>query len=336
MNPLFRLVLLLAAVIGLGGYVLREYLGEKAGYEARIDLDRIERTFDERAPAARELGSSQDYGDEMRGLLRWYFGALREHDNRFPDFKNHEQHWRQIEHEHATGRIKGPEFEAYQANHTAVEDAYKALTTDYDPPLSASSAGQHFDFWRIERVQKDGKPKIRLDFSWWGPQRKDEAAERADSTTVVHHLIVNAAVTGFDITLLGDEPAVPLGRKKKADDAPAQFHAEMHGDEPEVKIPDPDHYVDLFPANVVLGTYYLDLFPHEATHLHIQLGAVTRTVEGHELPATFVWDVPIKEDWKLAQGQAWEGATVETRDPDEEGGGEGSGAERPAIARGHR
>ncbi len=333
MNPLLRLVLLLAAAIGIGGWLLHDYLHQKTSFEARLDLARIERTFDERAPAAREIAAGEDYGDEMRGLFKWYFGAVRDHDNHYPEFKDHEQHWKDIERRHATGKIKGPEFDAYKANHDTVEDVYKVLSsTGYEPVLSASNDGQHFDFWRIERQSQDGKPKIRLDFAWWGPQRRDETEEHSDTSTTVHHLVVNASITAFDIALEGDPPDAEAKRKaKRAGQEAAPFHAEMHGGEPDLKITDPDHYVELFPANVVLGTYWLDLLPHEATHMHIDLATVTRTVQGHELPGKFSWDVPLKDDWKLAEGEAWAGATVETRDPDDAAGAEADASdEKPA------
>ncbi|MHB8418547.1 MAG: hypothetical protein ACYDCL_10755 [Myxococcales bacterium] len=338
MNPLLRLVLLLAAVIAAGGFGLHEYLHQKTEMESRLDVARIERTFDERVAAAREIAPPEEYGDEMRGLLKWYFGALRDHDNRYPEFRDHDKGWEDIQHKHDIGRIKGPEYDAFKANRAAVMELYKQLSgTGYDPVLAASSAGQHFDIWRMERQTQDGKPKVRIDFAWWGPQRKDEVEERSDTAAQVHHLIVNAAVNAFDITLAGDKPAEPKGKKgkKAGKDEAAAFHGELHGGEPETKIPDPDRYADLFPANVVLGTYWLDLFPHEANKMHVEISGTTRTVQGHELNGKFAWDVPLKEDWKLGEGESWEGATVETRDEDE-GGAQADAAEKPAAKGHHR
>ncbi len=330
MNPLVRLLLLLGGVVAVGGFALHEYLHQKTELEARLDLARIERTFDERAPAAREIAKTDEYGDEMRGLLKWYFGTVRDHDNHYPEFRDHLKGWEDIQHKHDVGRIKGPEFDAFKANHDAVMELYKQLSgAGYDPMLAGSSAGQHFDIWRMERETQGGKPKIRIDFAWWGPQRKDEVEERSDSAAQVHHLIVNASITAFDITLSGDKPEPPKGKKKGKDEQTA-FHGELHGGEPETKIPDPDRYADLFPANVVLGTYWLDLFPHEATKMHVEISTTTRTVQGHELNGKFAWDVPLKDEWKLGEGESWEGATVETRDEDDDGA-QAEAAERPAA-----
>jgi len=63
-----------------------------------------------------------------------------------------------------------------------------------------------------------------------------------------------------------------------------------------------------------LGTYWLALVPHEAQTLKLEVDAVTRTASGHELPAKFEWSIPLKDDWKLAEGQKWEGATEEIRE----------------------
>lgn len=352
MNPLLRLVLVLVAVIGAGGYALHEYLHQKTEFEAKADLARIERAFDQRAPGTRELVSAEEYGDDIRGLLKWYFSAIRDHDNRYPDFRDHDRGWADLQRKHDTGKIKGPEYDAFKVNRDLVMELYKQLSgSGYDPVLSGSSAGQHFDIWRMERVEKDGKPQLRVDFAWWGPQFKDEVEERSDTAAQVHHKVVNASVSTFDITLEGEkpeakEPAAAEGKKgkkgKKAAKAKAKedeaqanvFHGELHGGEPETKIPDPDRYADLFPENVVLGTYWLDLFPHEAAKMKIEIGTVTRTVQGHEIASHFTWDTPIKDEWKLGAGETWEGATVETRDADDEGGGEQAAADDKPVKKG--
>jgi hypothetical protein len=69
--------------------------------------------------------------------------------------------------------------------------------------------------------------------------------------------------------------------------------------------------------------------------MHVEIGATTRTVQGHELDGHFAWDIPLKDEWKLGEGETWEGATVEQRDDDDQGGGaEADAAEKPA-AKGH-
>jgi hypothetical protein len=92
----------------------------------------------------------------------------------------------------------------------------------------------------------------------------------------------------------------------------------MNLGEPNTKVADPDRYFDLFPANVVLGTFWLDIVPHEAQKAKLAVSASTRTVQGHELNARFEWDLPLKDDWKLAEGQKWEGATEEIGDEEDD------------------
>ena len=87
-------------------------------------------------------------------------------------------------------------------------------------------------------------------------------------------------------------------------DEKGKVYGEMNGGEPNAKIPDPDRYKDLFPANVVLGTYWIDLFPHEAQKLNLTVNASTRTVQGHELVAKFDWSIPLKDDWQPPEGGA--------------------------------
>jgi hypothetical protein len=298
MNPVVRLLLLIAFVVAIGGYGLHEYQARQTDAESKLDLLRIQRDYDERAPAAREIAGADEYRDEMNALFRWYFGAVRDHDNHFPDQRDHEHGWKDIVHKHEVGNIKQPEFDGLSQNHATVDEVYKMLQAGrYEPIYSATSVGQHFDIWRAEREQHDGQPMIRLDFVWWGPQRRVEV-EKSDSGTM-RRVQVSAELQGIAFSLM---------------DAKDKLYGEVHGEEPSTKVSDPDRYLDLFPSNAVLGTYWVALFPHEAQTLKLTINAVTRTVQGHELTSKFDWSIPLKDDWKLAEGQKWEGATEEVRD----------------------
>ena len=169
MNPVVRLLLLIVFALAIGGYGLRQYQARRTEEEARLDLVRLQRDFDERAPAARELATAADYSDEMRGLFRWYFGAIRDHDNRFPQQREHDHGWKDIVHKHEVNAIQKtqPEFDVFSQNRASVEEVYKLLEGGrYDPIFSGSSAGQHFDIWRADRDQHEGKPMLRLDYAW--------------------------------------------------------------------------------------------------------------------------------------------------------------------------
>jgi hypothetical protein len=306
MNPVVRLIVLIVAVIAIGGFAVQQYVQRKTDYESQLDLQRIGREWDERAPAAREIPSNEDYGDEMRGLLRWYFSQLTDHDNRFPDQRDHERGWKDILHKKQVQAIKGQEFDALSANHDTVLAVYKQMQHGYDPTYSGASSGQHFDLLRFERQMHDNKPMLRIDFAWWGPQRREDVNRSQESGVVQRRTVVNATVESLSFSLLDDK---------------GKLYGEVTGGEPNEKIPDPDRYVDLFPPNVVLGTWWIDLFPHEAQKMDVKLTASTRTVQGHDLVGTFTWSLPMKDDWKLSEGAKWEGATEEERDLDEPAAG---------------
>ncbi len=301
MNPVVRLILLIVFALAIGGWALHEYQTRITDADAKLDLARIQRDYDERAPAAREITGADEYRDEMGGLFRWYFGAVRDHDNRFPDQRNHDLGWKDIVHKHEIGVLKQPEFEGLSQNHTTVEEVYKMLQGGhFDPVYAGTSMGQHFDIWRADREQHDNQPEIRLDFVWWGPQRRVEFEKSETGTT--KRVQVSAELQGITFSLM---------------DAKDKLYGEVHGEEPSAKISDPDRYLDLFPSNAVLGTYWVALFPHEAQTLKLEIDAVTRTAQGHELAPKFEWSIPLKDDWKLAEGQTWEGATEEIREEEE-------------------
>jgi hypothetical protein len=302
MNPVVRLIVLIVAVIAVGGFGVQQYVQRKTDYEAQLDLQRVQREWDQRAPAARELPSNEDYGDEMRGLLRWYFSQLTDHDNRFPDERDHEHGWKDIQHKKQVQAIKPVEFDALSANHDEVLAVYKDLQHGYSPIYSGASSGQHFDFLRIEKQMHDNKPMLRIDFAWWGPQRREDVNRSQEGGQVVRRTVVNATVESLTFSLFDDK---------------GKLYGEVTGGEPQEKIPDPDRYVDLFPPNVVLGTWWIDLFPHEAQKMDVKLTASTRTVQGHDLVGSYTWSLPVKDDWKIGEGAKWEGATEEERDTEE-------------------
>jgi hypothetical protein len=302
MNPVVRLIILIALVIGVGGFVVQQYVRRKTDYEAQIDLLRIQKAWDQRAPAAREIASNEDYGDEMRGLLRWYFAQLTDHDNRYPDQRDHEKGWKDIQHKKQVQAIKGPEFDALSVNHDTSLAVYKLLQHGYEPAYSGSSAGQHFDFLKVEKQVHDNKPMLRIDFAWWGPQRREDVHNNQESGQVVKRTVVNATVDSLNFSLYDEK---------------GKLYGEVSGGEPNEKIPDPDRYVDLFPPNVVLGTWWIDLFPHEVQKMDVKLTASTRTVQGHDIVGNFSWSLPVKDEWKLGEGAKWEGATEEEREVDE-------------------
>jgi hypothetical protein len=301
MNPVVRLLLLIVFALAIGGWALHAYQTRVTDADAKLDLARLQRDYDERAPAARELSGADEYRDEVGGLFRWYFGAIRDHDNHFPEQRTHDFGWKDIVHKHEIGVIKQPEFDGLSQNHATVEEVYKMLQGGhFDPVYSGTSMGQHFDIWRADREQHDNQPMIRLDFVWWGPQRRVEFDKSETGTT--KRVQVSAELQGITFSLM---------------DAKDKLYGEVHGEEPSAKIADPDRYLDLFPSNAVLGTYWVALFPHEAQTLKLEVNAVTRTAQGHELPAKFDWSIPLKDDWKLAEGQKWEGATEEIREEEE-------------------
>ena len=194
MNPVVRLIILIVAAIGIGGFAVQQYVQRKTDYEAQLDLLRIQRAWDQRAPAAREIAANADYGDEMRGLSRWYFSQITDHDNRFPEQRDHERGWKDIEHKKQVNAIKAAEFEALSANHDTSLAVYKMLQHGYEPVYSGTSAGQHFDFLKIEKQMHDNKPMLRIDFAWWGPQRHEDVNHNQESGQVVRRTVVNATV----------------------------------------------------------------------------------------------------------------------------------------------
>ena len=63
-----------------------------------------------------------------------------------------------------------------------------------------------------------------------------------------------------------------------------------------------------------IGSFAFPALPPEAERAEIEASVVTRTGAGRDVEARFRWTRDVPAEWRLAAGEAWEGAAVEERD----------------------
>jgi hypothetical protein len=296
-NPLLRLVLLIAVVLGLGGFIARTWKAKTTEYECQQELERIERDYLERSAWVRQIAEPAKYRDEMRQLLRWYFQELTDHYNKYPGFKNYSRALDELKADLAKHKIKDQEFKMKEEYYNYARAAFDAMKEGrYDPVLTATSNSMRLD---ILDIRREGA-KLRMELVLWGAQRR--WMEMSEGGTHIHKLEVNAQFSELSFRFA---------------DAKGKIIGEMtaNGD-PELKVDHPERWIEEFPPMAVLGFYPIDPGPAEADQLDLTISVQSRSATGEEIPAQFTWKVPMKDAWKLQPGQTWEGAQVETR-PDE-------------------
>jgi hypothetical protein len=95
-------------------------------------------------------------------------------------------------------------------------------------------------------------------------------------------------------------------------DAEGKPYGEMVGSgEPYLKLADPERFADDFPPGILFGTWWVEPFPREAARVAVAVELQLPGVTAAALQASFAFDAPVAEDWKLPPGEAFRGETRE-------------------------
>ena len=261
--------------------------------EARLARARLKRDFTERAQAIRAIPPDRpaEWQAEVAALSRWYFDELGTIRNRHPGEAPRPTGVQAAEAE-KKGKLKKEEREAI-ADFQAYAEGRLALLREakYAPAASALSEGLRLDLVAVEPgPAPGGGPGLRVDFALWGAPRYLER-ERSGDRSVTRNV-------------------VPVAFKRIAFqflDAAGKPYGEMSGGgEPYQKLVDPERFVDDFPPGVLFGTWWVELFPREATTVNFEVAADLRGPSGAVRPASFLFKLPVPERWKLPPGAAFQ------------------------------
>jgi hypothetical protein len=308
-NPIVKLLVVVALVLGGGYYGMNLYKAKVAEYDHRLDLERIRREYLERAPLARDIPEANKYAEEMRALFKWYFGELTEHYNKFGAFKNYDRVMQEFEARKKNKKLSEKEFEQYEERFKLAKGMWDALKEGrYDPIFTSAERGLRFDIYKVEALPDSKDPKVRLWVALYGAQRKWNVDTSGGFK--VSKLNVNAHFQG--LILQG------FTAKDK------QVVEQAVSGEP-FKIDHPERWIEEFPPSMVFAHYDLPLLPYD---VEVEAGKPAQTVEraefaftvstrsvvsGEEVLVAFTWKTPLKPEWKLPPGKKWEGATEEIR-----------------------
>jgi len=300
MSQLAKIVLTSVAVIVVAFVAINKYDSMQEQYEYRLAKEQVRSEFLERSAAVRSVADADRYHDEARGLFKWYFAELTKVYNRFPKQKGAETAYlRDLEERQAKGQVKPSDFEGLKASYDQIREIWDLLRDGkYSPALSAGDSSLRLDFLEFESGTVDGKKGIQGRFVLWGAMRR-RVEEKSGSQTQTR-VDVQASFSDVQLKMFGSN-GKPV--------------AEMAFGMPSgAYVPYPEARLEDFPPMAYLGSFAFPLVPFEAHTVEIEATATSRSPAGNEIAGRFKWSMPVPSEWKLKEGQAWEGATIEERE----------------------
>jgi hypothetical protein len=266
---------------------------------AQLERAQVKREFVERAAVGRALPPERidEWRDEAAALFRWYLqelGAIRNRHPTVPPAPTGVQ----AAAEERKGKLSEKERASYEEWQKLAEGRF-ALVKEarYAPLYTATAAGMRLDLLAIQNGPHPagGDAGLRFDFALWGAPRRVEKEKSGDVTTT--KVLLPIVFKRIAFRMLDDK---------------AKLYGEMNGPgEPFQKLADPERWVEDFPPGVVFGTWWVDLLPREAVTTEMELEVSLRGASGNEQTGIFKFTLPVREEWRVPVGAAYEAQTRE-------------------------
>jgi hypothetical protein len=288
----FGLIVLVVGVISAAVMLQRSAKERTLEAEREADIARIQKDYLERVGWMRTNPEEASYRDELAPFFKTYFTQVSEHQDRFKLSKDFDAYLTELE-QRGADDARVNDRKAYYEYTRKVFDQMREGR--YRPLWTATDKGMRLDILSNDTVMVLNKPQLRMQIALWGAQRELREDGR------VKKMLTSAS---FNATW-------------KLTDAKGRLVGEMTGTDPSMKIDHPERFISEFPPQMVLGHYDLDPLPAEVKTMELTLKVSSRSSSGGEAVSTYVWKTEVPADWKLREGEAWEGATVSER-PEEE------------------
>lgn len=290
MNRYFGLIVLVVGAIAAVAMSQRTANARTLEAQREADFARIQRDYLERVGWMRTNPDEEAYRQELAPFFKKYFEEISAHQERFELSKDFDAYLVELE------ERGGERVEDRKAFYAYTRKLFELMREGrYRPVWTATDKGMRLDVVSSDVVMVLGTPKVRLQLVLWGAQRE----LRADGQ--LKKMVTSAS---FD-TLW------------KLTDARGKLFGEMTGGDPSMKVDFPERFIAEFPPQMVLGHYDLDLIPAAVKKMETTFKVSSRAASGGSVDVTFVWKLDVPEEWRLREGQTWEGATVSERSEDE-------------------
>lgn len=293
MKPPVRLMLAAAFAAALALWLFGAWRKSSDLADFRVARERLRREMLERSAAPRMLGADQakEWRTEVRALSKWWVDEVAS-----------------IRARHHMNVPAGPPAAAKEKETEGAraewqkwaEDRYRLLSSgSYEPFAVAVDRGLHMDLLAItpSPLPTGAGKGLRVDFAVWGAPRRTDRESGPGGTRSVLRTVVPMAFKQLQFQFLA------------ADGKP---YGEMSGPgEPYQKLADPERFVEDFPPGILFGTWYVDRFPREAARTLITIAVESRGMAGGDGVATFRFDLPVEESWRIGPGETYEAETRE-------------------------
>lgn len=290
------LAIFLAAIV----WVVRTFDTQKESHAYRLAREELRAEFLARAPWVFGLEDPALYRQELRGLFRWYHAQVEDLDRRFPSLSPpRDAYLGELQARYDAGRLREQEYEGFRESYEKVAEVWAALADgSYAPAMTGTSGGLRLDFLEAKPVLVQGQRALQGRFVLWGAQR----SRMEEDMGGVKQARIQTHASFQDVRVkLFDEREKPIGE--------LTFGLPFG-----TYVPVPEQRIDAFPPLAFVGDYAIPLVPHAAVTMEMKASVLSRAVTGTEIRAEFEWKQPVPPQWKLAEGEAWEGARVGHRD----------------------
>jgi hypothetical protein len=288
----FGLIVLVVGVISAAVMLQRSAKERTLEAQREADIARIQKDYLERVGWMRTNPDETSYRNELAPFFKAYFTQVSEHQDRYNLSKEFDAYLTELE-QRGADDARANDRKAYYEYTRKVFDQMREGR--YRPLWTATDKGMRLDILSNDVVMVMNKPQLRMQVALWGAQRELREDGR------VKKMLTSASFNAM----------------WKLTDAKGRLVGEMTGTDPSMKIDHPERFISEFPPQMVLGHYDLDPLPAEVKTMELTLKVSSRSSSGGEVASTYVWKTEVPADWKLREGEAWEGATVSER-PEEE------------------
>ena len=273
-------------------YGSKRWSEREAESQRALALAELRGDYLERVAWIRLIPDEKDYKLEVDTFLRWYFKQVNDFLNKHGGNRDFDDYAKELEERAAKGKDDRIEDKKKVYEYTRkVFDQMKGGS--YSPYWSATSQGVRLDI--LSAGVEGGQ--IHMPVVVWGLPREERIDDRK-----VRKVTTNGSFR-FTWRLL-DEKDKLLG--------------EIPGEGgPDSRVDWPDRYVPFFPQGVLLGHYDIDKVPANVAKAEIAFTISSRSATGGDIMATYEWKLDVPAEWKLREGETWQGATESIR-PEEE------------------
>lgn len=292
MNMLVRTLLVGALIVGGGLFGLHVHNETVDRLELDLGKERLRASWHERAGHVRGIEDPERYRDEFRAAARWYASEITALYNRFPGKRDRDQALTDMEAQVAAGKMKPQELQRRKEWFDETRAVLEIIEGGrYRPVVSGIANGVRVDLLGITRVRHEGESQLRLDFVAWGVPRRVEAKKNSDKTTVVR-TDVDFGLDSIDFEFIDDQQKLIGG---------------LNGGRPQFFIDHPERWMADFPPHAWIGTYWIDPMPENTHTVSLRIGGQVRSTVGAALPIAFDWELPAKSDWRVREGESFDG-----------------------------